>query len=149
MKKLLLLTLITMSFFAASAQYSPSPFSHLIRPSEKDRISLNATATLVTQNAFRFSAVTGYEFPTNQIVAGLCYGFQSLKLDSANNWYENYGVGLVAFGGGSTTGTFNPATVFSAGVNINALNGLISLSPIYNFGAKQVGLVWSVNLPLK
>jgi hypothetical protein len=149
MKKLSILLLI--SFFTCGslmAQYSPSPFGHLKRPIEKEKISLNPTATSITQNAFRFSAVSGYEFGTNQIVAGLCYGYQSLTLDTAGNWYENFGIGLVAFGGGSTTTGFNLATVFSAGININALNGLVSVSPVYNFSGK-FGLVWSINLPLK
>jgi hypothetical protein len=149
MKKLLLLSIVLISVLCASAQYSPSPFKHLLRCDHLYKVSLNATAAPITQNAFRFSAVTGYEFPTNQIVAGLAYGFQHLTADTAGNWFENYGIGIVAFGGGSTTGTFTPANVFSAGLNFNIENGLLSLSPVYNFGLKQFGVVWSLNLPLK
>lgn len=147
MKKLLLLTVILSCFFAASAQYSPSAFKHLQRPEKRLMLSLAPTQT-VTLDAFRFSAVTGYEFGTSQLVAGLAYGFQHLTADTAGNWYENYGVGVVVFGGGSTLNGFNPAGVFSVGVNINALNGLVSISPVYNFSGK-FGLVWSLNLPLK
>lgn len=136
-----------MCFVVANAQYSPSPIKHLIRPEKKLMLSLAPTQA-VTQNAFRFSAVTGYAFGTNQIVAGLAYGFQHLTADTAGNWFEDYGIGIVAFGGGSTITGFNPSTLFSAGLNFNYKNGLISVSPVYNFSGK-FGFVWSLNLPLK
>lgn len=99
--------------------------------------------------AWRFIAdIVAYSEPGNIAMAGMGYGYQSLKWDYTNSkWNCQWSVSAVAFAGGSVVPS-TPASIMSAGLMVGLLNNTVMAGPVYNFGTKQFGVALSIGISL-
>lgn len=141
-----LLALLTLS----SICKAQSPFKALPRIKSA---SLGFAKVLSQKDSFlhawRFEAnIAAYSEPGNIAMAGIGYGFQSLKWNyNTSKWYCRWSISGVGFAGGSVAPS-TPASIMSLGLLGGFVDNLLMAGPVYNFGTKQFGIAISAGINL-
>jgi hypothetical protein len=148
MKFLVTIAMLFLLSVGAFAQRS-GPF----KPLPKVQFGSKLGDVPTTMNAWRFTTVAGYSYPSNQVVTGLGFTYQNLKwVDSTQKWYSNWSVGPYIFAGGNVVPSVNPFNIISVGVGVSVLNQLITLAPVYNLpmdgNGGKFGVVLSIGIAL-
>lgn len=136
MKKSILLTLITLSFFAASAQ---SMFSSIPKPDHRDKISFDTTITGPSWYGFRFTGpMVLVAFPTSTVFTGIGVDYEHDVLNvTTNKYYTQWAVGVGAYEGGVIAPS-NISAVTAVGIHVAFFNKLVTVGALYNFQNKII-----------
>jgi hypothetical protein len=143
MKKLILLTLITISFFASNAQ--SGFFEPLSKPEHRDGISkLGISLDSIVKSIRPVAVLSATVSDGAQLAGGAGFGYQSNKWNSATQSYiTQYSISLVGLLG--TTGTKLTGTGGLV-IGVPGTNGLIGIGGGYDFTLKQWVFISGVQL---